>query len=92
MRTYPGVWVLLFCVLRTGVTQDGESLASSFFSGKLTISPKKMNNSRLKSSRLWPETIFFILLWNLWTAFTLQYNLILQIGCIFNGVSWNKSF
>lgn len=48
MRTYPGVWVLLFCVLRTGVTQDGESLASSFFSGKLTISPKKMNNSRLK--------------------------------------------
>lgn len=35
MRTYPGVWVLLFCVLRTGVTQDGESLASSFFSGLL---------------------------------------------------------
>lgn len=42
MRTYSGVWFLLVCVFRTSVSQDGESLASSFFSGKSEVEVQKL--------------------------------------------------
>ncbi|XP_008487216.1 protein masquerade, partial [Diaphorina citri] len=35
MRTFNGVFILFVCFFRTSYTQDGESLASSFFSGLL---------------------------------------------------------